>query len=103
VIVYGPPTGIALVLTGLFVKFPGLPVNGPIAADAVLAVTVPVPDGTTPDPALSLPETLIVAWPKGIVCEAVRMVNEGVAFCTVNVKLCVASGETPLVALIVIV
>jgi len=61
VIVY-VPAGIALVLT-VALKFPCAPVNGPIVADAVLMVTVPVPDGTLLFPALSLPLTLMLAVP----------------------------------------
>ena len=60
-------------------KFPTLPVNPVVVADAVLTVTVAVPDGTRPDPALSFPETLIVAVPKVMVCEGVGLLNVGVA------------------------
>ena len=99
---YGPPTGIALVITDAL-KLPGLPVNPLVTADAVLTVTVAVPDGTMPDPAFRLPCRVIGDCPKTMDCEAVRPLNVGVAFTTCNVKVCVASGVTPLVALIVMV
>jgi len=87
VIVY-VPAGIALVLT-VALKFPCAPLNGPMGADAVLAVTVPVPDGTELFPALSLPLTPMLGVPWLIVCDPLRFLKVGDALLTSRVPVTV--------------
>src|SRR6266567_2403747 len=85
--VYVPP-GIALVLT-VAEKFPAFPVNPVEVVLTPFMVMVAIcPTGDTcvePAAALSLPERLIVAVPWAIVCEAVRLLNAGVALLMVSV------------------
>src|SRR5262245_59437509 len=95
-----PTTGIALVLIETL-KFPWEPVYVLFVPDAVLTVTVVVPpDGTMFVPAFRRPPRFVGDCPKTMVGEF-RLLNVGEAFCTTSVKLCVAFGVTPLLAVIV--
>jgi hypothetical protein len=68
-------------------KLPAWPVKLlDVATGALSTVMVAVPEGTMPDPALSLPERLMDAVPKEMVCETDRLLNVGVPLFTVRVK-----------------